>query len=173
MAYRSKFDKNGMCWKQGAEAEESFFRTAKKEGYEVVKGTIAQDRRHIDYIITKDGITSTVEVKSRKRVKRGGNVQSNLIWIEFFNVAGKKGWRDSEVDFVAFELDNDFIIVKTKELLELSKNKIDMNTFVDKSSDALYKSYRRKDRPKEHIGLIKIEDIMSLEHKLWKKIIRL
>ena len=116
---------------------------------------------HIDYWVkNKEGKAMGFDVKGRKKTSRSNKgYTDDWIWIEFVNVIGKKGWIKGKADFIAFELENTFLIVKRAELRELCKKLItDTKTRVTKASDAKYLLYTRKGR-KDVVTQIKLSDI--------------
>lgn len=111
----------------------------------------------------------TIDVKSKKRIGRSDvNEQETIVWLEYKNVQGRNGWLVSCVDILAFERDDDFILVKRKELQQMADELCDLTDMVTKSSEALYKGYTRKGR-EDLITQVKMKDIMKLEHKIWSK----
>ena len=101
-------------------------------------------------------------MKARKRTSRNSNSYSDdWIWIEFKNVIGKDGWIKGKADFIAFEFENNFLIVKRAELRELCKKLIkDTKTRVTKAKDAKYLLYTRHGR-KDLVTQIKRRDIKN------------
>ena len=145
---------------------------ATKKGYIVTKSTKKQDiHEHIDYIFEDSTRTKklTVDVKARKRISRDGEQQDEWMWVEFKNVLGLIGWLYGKADLIAFELENDFIIVKRKDLLDLCEKIVDKTKIVTSAKLAKYVGYKRFKR-KDLISLINISDIKSLKHEIWQKI---
>ena len=118
--------------------------------------------KHFDFV-TKKG---TIDVKAMKNINRfDNNPQNELIWVEFKNVRGDKGWLCSEVDFIAFEQLKSFLIVKRSSLLKKAKSLCDLvNITRQGGMNALYRGYQREGR-KDLIAMIKLSDILSLQHK--------
>jgi hypothetical protein len=81
------------------------------------------------------------------------------LWIEFKNVLGNNGWLFGSADFIAFERQNDFVLVARKNLITLCE-KIVKKEKVSNPIDALYKTFSRKTR-KDELSLIKMDDILS------------
>jgi hypothetical protein len=84
--------------------------------------------------------------------------------LEFANVRGNTGWLRSDVDYIAFERANDFLIVKRQLLLELAESLCDLVNITTQAKEALYKGYQRKGRA-DLISMIKMSDILTLPHK--------
>ena len=147
---------------RGAEGESNFEKACQNNNYTATKSTKKQDMYdHIDYWVkNKKGKTMAFDVKGRKKTSRSCKGYSNdWVWIEFKNVQGKEGWIKGKADFIAFELENSFLIVKRAELRELCKKLIkDTKTRVTSAKDARYLLYSRKDR-KDILTQIKLSDI--------------
>ena len=155
---------------EGKEAEDEFIKYAEKYGFTTRKSSKDDDcRRHIDFFIkNKEGQEFSIDVKNIKRVSRNGTeLQDSLIWVEFLNVQGRDGWLNADADFIAFRLTEGFILVNRKKLLILAEKLVDKNDIVKNSKDALYKGYRRSDRPKELTSIIKLSDIKTIRHRIW------
>jgi len=109
--------------KHGEEAEETFAELAELNGYIVEESTnYSNIVEHIDfYLVSKRGLADfSVDVKARKKSRRNDTwYDDQMVWIEFHNVAGKKGWLYGEADKIAFERNNDFVIVPREALAKL------------------------------------------------------
>ena len=112
----------------------------------------------------------SIDIKARKKIKRSDNeTNDNLIWVEFLNVAGNGGWLVGAAEFIAFERENDFIMVNRSALWKLCLKLVDQDSRVDTAKNALYKIYQRKNR-KDEISIIKFSDIFkNLKFKVWPK----
>jgi hypothetical protein len=166
---RNKFDRKDSL-ELVKSAESSFASLARKRGWIVVeasrKGNIDE---HFDYEISKDDRHYRVDVKSKKRLtRRTGDVQDDLIWIEFRSVRDTKGWLFGDADLIAFETQDGFRIVERKSLVRVINKHVKLHVKADKPEDALYKVYTRKGRPDE-ITLIKAGDLDSILWDEWKK----
>lgn len=148
----------------GLSAESKFIQVMKNEGNEVNKSTKHQDMfEHWDYLINKQ---HRVEVKARKKRKRhDSKPDDEIIYVEFSNVNGDDGWIYGKADYVAFERPEGFLIVPRKKLADLAEEMVSC-TFT--KYPTIYKSYRRRDRPDEHVGLIRYEDLLTIPHRLVK-----
>ena len=177
--YRNKFDKTGLCSRDGEKAEVTFVDLAKKRGYLPKKATRSENMfAHVDWILTgksKKGkkVEIKVDVKARKKTSRRDNKYNDeWQWIEFKNVQGKEGWLFGDADFIVFEREEDFVLVNRKELVNwlgaCKKIRYDL-PFVSLAKLAKYKIYQRRGR-RDEITQIKTEDILSLESaQVWKK----
>ena len=170
MGYRNSFDYTGQNQISGEQAEGEFEKLAKKRGLKVKKATKSQQFSHIDFILTdKNNTVHLVDVKARKKVSRtSSSFSDDLVWIEFKNVSGKDGWLYGASDFIAFERENNFVIVPRKNLVILCESLVTQKK-VSTSSDALYCRYTRNGRSDE-LSLIKMQDILSrTKTYIWEK----
>jgi hypothetical protein len=157
--------KGTKSWNRGQRVEKEFTKLLKKRDPNYKKANRENQFRHIDYHTS----FGTIDVKAQKRISRSdSNEQDELVWVEFLNVQGRNGWLKSAVDIIAFERENDFVLVKRNYLLGMAKVKCNIEDKVTNSSDALYKGYQRAGR-KDLISIIKMEDILELPHTIWNK----
>jgi hypothetical protein len=166
---RNKFDKKDSL-ELGQGAESRFSSIAQKRGWTVLEASKTGNiEDHYDYEISKDGRQYRVDVKSKKRVvRKTGDVQDDLVWVEFRTVRDTKGWLFGDADLIAFENGSGFKIVERKALVRVINKLVKIHVKVDKPEDALYKVYTRKGRPDE-ITLIKVSDLDSILWDAWKK----
>jgi hypothetical protein len=161
MAYRNKYDKDGSSFALGESAENSFTSAAQKNGMSVTVGSQQDEFNHIDFHVSKDNLNFSVEVKSRKKIKRGDtSVNDELIWIEFKNVRGKRGWLYGGADALAFEREHDFVIVDRKLLARLCERLCDLTQLNTNVKMPLYTAYQRHGR-QDILSLIKMSDILT------------
>lgn len=162
------FDKYKNEKKVGDSAERKFVRICRSKGHDVKKAKKFEDiDKHWDYEVTnnKTGEKFLVDVKALKKISRSdSNSSSNKTWVEFQNVNGKSGWLKGKADFIAFEQDDHFLLVKRSDLYKWAKNKIEKDSrgkyvFANNPRDALYRLYRRQNRPAEISSLISINDL--------------
>ena len=152
-------------WDRGQELERKFYEILKLRDKNAREATRQEQYKHIDFF----SYFGTIDVKSKKMIGRSDvNEQETIVWLEYKNVQGRNGWLVSCVDILAFERDDDFILVKRKELQQMADELCDLTDMVTKSSEALYKGYTRKGR-EDLITQVKMKDIMKLEHKIWSK----
>jgi len=157
--------KHTESWNRGQEVEKEFSVLLKKRDANFRKSSREEQFKHIDY----HSSFGTIDVKAKKRINRGDEEeQDELIWLEFKNVQGRDGWLCGKTDVIAFERNNDFVLVKRVRLLEMANNKCDLKKRVDTPRNALYKGYQRKGR-KDLISLVKMSDILEIDHRIWKK----
>lgn len=169
MAYVNSFDFNGLCSIHGHSTEDTFERLISEEG-EVRKATLEEQRNHIDFIVT-DANNKEIkyDVKARKKISRqDGLYQDEFIWVEMKNVRGDNGWLYGDADFIAFERENDFLIVDRISLVEVVKLKCNLKIDVSSPKEALYCHYQRRGR-KDSLTLIKGGDILPIAVKIIEK----
>ena len=153
----------GMHLAQGRNAEALFCEVTGAE-----KGSQDEDFRHID--VWLDG--ETVDVKMVKHSTGQG-----YILVEFSNVQGKKGWcSDVGADWIAFQDDGKFLMVRTKKLYNLAMRLVMMDAsqvVVKRESRAhrkygyghcKYKMWGRANR-KDAFTYITKEDLMKVVEK--------
>jgi len=157
--------KNTESWNTGQQVEKNFADILKQADPNFRKSTRDEQFRHIDY----HSYFGTIDVKAKKRVNRGdSSYQDELIWLEFKNVQGREGWLCGETDIIAFERNDDFVLVRRKRLLEMAMSKCNIDDRVTSSRAALYRGYQRHGR-KDLISLIKMKDVLEVKHTIWKK----
>lgn len=145
---------------EGKKAENAF--TA--EFSKAVEATKSQNiMEHWDFLLS-----ARIDIKGMKKTSRSGALDENIHWLEILGISGKNGWAYSkETDYFAFEMIDYFILVKKEELHRFIKEKVSKD-YVDNSTDALYKLYRRKGR-KDTITLVKTVDLIYICTKMIKK----
>ena len=170
MSYRNAFDRSGQNQAQGEKAESYFKKIALEKGLSIQEASEKQQKSHIDFIISDPkGKKYFLDVKSRKKTSRTSSFyRDDLVWIEFKNVAGNQGWLYGASDYIAFEREDDFVVVPRKALATLCE-RIVSNTKVEKSDAALYNLYTRSGR-KDELSLIKMDDVIkNIKVSFWKK----
>ena len=162
-------DYTGECHERGMSAEKLFAVIARRRGNKIKPATKKEQFKHFDYHMKDaNGHVWKIEVKAAKKKSRSDSeVDSSIQYVEFKNVNGFNGWLIGQSDFIAFEREDDFVIVRRNHLLNLSNKLVDKSKFTQRPT--LYKSYRRKSRPLEHTSMIKMDDILTLNHSLWSK----
>lgn len=128
--------KRGLAWKQATQQENMY--------------------EHIDFHISKDGLSFTVDVKGAKE----------QVVLEFKNVRGNKGWIYGKAQYIAFlsPSKDSFLLVPRLALLKYAE------TFktAPKGYKELYKLYTREGR-QDLMTFVKWEDIEKLDNtKTWK-----
>jgi hypothetical protein len=169
MAYRNSLDRSGDCSRNGKNAEDAFLVLVKTKKCEVREATLQEQFDHIDYIVTKNNTEIAFDVKAMKKISRSSNkVSSDLVWVEFKNVSGKDGWLYGKSQYIAFERENDYVIVYRKKLLDFCEKNVKKEK-VFYSRDALYKMYTRDGR-KDVISIIQMNDLIKeLSPIFWTK----
>ena len=114
--------------------------------------------------------TWSVDIKARKKTRRSDdNAQDDWIWIEFQNVRGNTGWLYGEADCIAFETQDNFVIVKKDSLIEYVEGAVDMGKSVKYSGEAKYKTYRRAGR-NDLLTMVELSEIKNnCKYSIWEK----
>lgn len=109
-------------YNRGHNAEEEFSKAflAKYPNIQIKKSTRNQDMfDHIDYFAGE----YSYDVKSlKKRRAKDNQVDPDIIWIEFKNVRGNIGWLYGKANRIAFELQEEFIIVDREDLKKIAES---------------------------------------------------
>lgn len=149
----------------GLNAENRFVKICKQLGKKCQESSRHENMvEHWDFLVDE---VDRIEVKSRKRKnRRDDSVDDSIIFVEFLNVRGNMGWLYGKADFLAFENPEGFIVVSREDLAKLAESLVS-SEFA--SYQTLYKSYRRRSRPDEHVGLIKYSDLLTINHEIWKE----
>jgi hypothetical protein len=162
------FSKHKGSVKRGFESEKRFVVTMEARGNKVRSASKKENKySHIDFWVTsaKNGKRYSVDVKSSKKISRVDKyVNLDEVWIEYNNTYnGKKGWIYGEADFIAFELNKTFLVVKLKELKKLCDKLINKNIPAKSSEEALYYFWTRPEHRRkgviERAARIKVSDI--------------
>lgn len=154
----------------GDAAEEAFRKIAENHGFMVIKSTREEDmRHHIDFFLDDDQSVLSVDVKARKKIsRRDANYCDDWTYVEFRLPMGGKGWLYHEdVDLIAFETPDDFIIVERDKLRQLAEVMVDRNTVVSDPHDAKYKGFTRRD--KELVALVETKWVRAISKWIWPK----
>ena len=168
---KNKYDKTGECLQSGLGAEQLFDKIAISKHLEI-KNAKRRDniQKHIDKYVTDDAGTWSVDIKARKKTRRSdNNAQDDWIWIEFQNVRGNTGWLYGEADYIAFETQDNFVIVKKDSLVKYVEGAVDMGKSVKYSGEAKYKTYRRAGR-NDLLTMVELSEIKNnCEYSIWEK----
>lgn len=152
-------------WKRGQGVEAMFAKLLNKRTTDVRAADLKEQFSHVDYFSD----FGKIDVKARKRVARSDdNTQDDLVWLEFKNVQGKFGWLYGKADWIAFEREDDFVMVKRHDLALMGEKLCDLGDRVSVGRDALYKGYQRRGR-KDLLSIVKMSDVLKLDHQLWTK----
>ena len=162
MAYKNKYDQSGKSFEAGDKAEKLFASALAKAGLSFREASFQEEISHIDFFILKDSAPPVaVDVKARKKIKRSDTeTNDNLIWVEFQNVAGRRGWLYGKADLIAFEREENFILVNRKLFARLCEKLCDITKLNEDVRMPLYTGYQRAGR-KDIVSLIKMTDIID------------
>ncbi len=165
---KNKYDRKD-CLEIGLRAEEIFKDIMQEKGFIPLKANFYENvYYHWDYRFVKKNVSFTVDVKSKKRVSRKDKyTQSKLVWIELHSVRkNNRGWLyEGTADYIAFQLEKEFIVVPRLELIKLVEKIVDMEDIVSSSVDALYSVYKRKGRH-DKLTLIEADDLKEITHRI-------
>lgn len=161
-----KLDTDSRALSIGELAESEFIRFAESKGWEVVSASFKQNTQdHIDFVLSKDGKTITVDVKAQKRLTRwSNNTQTDKLWIELVNGKGEPGWVLGKADYIAFQEDDKFLIIPRPQLAERVWCII-VKELTSDVRDAYHKMYNRSGR-QDVITLVGRHEIADLQHQL-------
>ena len=156
---------------EGYQAETSFRKLAESKGYAVSVASSKQNiKEHWDLEIQTAEDCYKVDVKAAKRNhRRDTNVQNQFLWVEFRNVRGECGWLYGKADLIAFEIDNEFWLVKRTALVDLANKLVDNSQLVTNANEALYRIYTRHGRH-DQISKIKTTDLNPIIWQKWPKL---
>lgn len=119
---------------------------------------------HYDFVIAGN---IKVDVKGAKKINRWDKEPNHEIhYVEFKNVRGCDGWVLGKADYIAFEYNDTFLLVKRLALKELCLNKIKSNEILNVKR--LYQYYRREGR-EDVITLVPTKDIISITTRVLNK----
>lgn len=128
------------CRNTGASGEDLFISLCNEHGIKCVKSDEKENiYNHTDFFIFDD---KRVDVKGLKQAHKEG-----FLAVEFRNVAGKHGSCSdgSIVDYIAFQLESGFVILRKDELLKWCRINV-KNEYASNWNDAILKLYTRQGR---------------------------
>lgn len=97
------------------------------------------------------------DVKAMKKVNRADDsFNDDVTWIEGTNVHGKDGWIKGKADYIVFEREKVWTVIKRSELFNWTINKIRRKG--NQTGKGLYQVYQRPNR-KDKLTLINFSDI--------------
>lgn len=144
---------------RGEYSELCFKKIILKHGLKIIKANVSSNKySHYDFKIEYNNRFYSVDVKAQKKVSRRDNQLTDKLWIEFRGITGKPGWLVGKADFIAFGLNNKFLLVDRGELVELVERKVNLTLKVHAASDALYAIYTRNGR-EDVLTMILAEDL--------------
>ena len=184
MAYVNKYDKGGKCSVMGHRAEGTFSNLAEARGFNIHEATRHENmHEHWDVALDRWGdedddlVYMMVDVKARKKTRRkDAHFNDEWVWLEFKNVQGHNGWLKGNATHIAFERENDFVLVPRKKLREWAdkeiklRNGVGSDTTAENARDAKYKYYTRYNR-QDLLTQVHMKDVISAveDTKIWKK----
>ena len=147
---RDKFLKNGR------KVEQLFLDTLNHESSR--KASDAEDiYEHWDV-----EFTFKIDVKGIKKIRReDSELNPNYHWIEIKGVRDDGWLYGGKSDYIAFEVQDYFIVVSTEKLKQFIKEKCKDKVWTTERGK-VYKLYRRKDRSNEILTLVPTADLFYL-----------
>ena len=110
------------------------------------------------------------DVKARKRINRTDHeFQDTYTWIEGTDIKGNPGWVKGQADYICFELEKHWLIVRRLNLMNFILDRLEMNGF--RQGRGIYEIYTRPNA-KDKITLAIVDDLARLEgsiklEKIW------
>lgn len=129
-------------------------------------GTISESTEQEDMFEHWDiKLETKFDVKAVKRVRTAtGEPDDNIHYIEFINVNGELGWLYGKADYIAFELNDYWLIVDRKILVLFAQSKC--ATKEECQTPELYKIYSRG---KDKMTLVRTIDLIYISELLLPK----
>jgi hypothetical protein len=101
------------------------------------------------------------DVKALRRVNRNDeSLSDEITWVEGTNVHGRAGWIKGRADYIVFERENAWTVIKREELYRWTVDKIRRKG--NKKGKGLYELYQRPNR-KDIITQIRFDDIDTID----------
>ena len=144
--------------------ENEFINLVIKPNQKIILPTKEQDiNEHWDVSIND----IKFDIKALKKVKRSdADTNQEIHWVEIENVHGKKGWLYGSADYIAFETNKSWLIVKRENLVKL----VDKNLKVVITSEPeIYKMYSRYGRF-DVLTIVPTDDLKKILTKEIKKL---
>ena len=157
------------------EAVEVLFMDALKKKYPdctVSSSTIFENYvKHIDVNFELGNCKTTFDVKSEKKVSRSDeNTSKEYTWVEIQNNFGGNGWAYGSEKYLAFEWNDEFIIVERKKLLNMVQTCKLPGILTENKNLPEYAQYQRaKWGNKDICVLTPIADIRKIAHMTIEK----
>ena len=155
--------------KAGAEKEQEFANLlVLRHGGVVTHSDRSTDMKdHIDIFWEKDNKKFSFDIKGlKKSSKSDSKPDINIHWIEIANVRGNAGWVYGKADYIVFETDTDWLIVKRRRLIDVINSKVTDTSI--KNTKELYTYYQRPGR-KDIIVKVLTSDLYEIASKTISK----
>ena len=128
-------------YRKGVDAEQAFACLAMSAGYWVTKANDKDDKQGYDFVISRKGVSSKVEVKSYK----GKHADEFLL--ELKGITGHEGWLFKSADLIAFQVESGFVLAERNKLIGLTTGKA---------------TYHRDSRPQEAVVFVPRSDVEAI-----------
>jgi hypothetical protein len=149
-------------FQEGSSAEERFVKACEKRGWLHVPTSSLDDKiRRIDCVMKVNKEFLLVDIKGAKRLNRmDKDVQYRFHWLELHSTGSLFS---GESKMMALEIDEGkFALFDKKEVQAWIKPRLENQTPVLNSKQALLRPYQREGKVKEWITLVDVKDLMSL-----------
>lgn len=139
-----------------------------KEGGNYTKASKEDDMyNHIDLYWKLDDQTYSFDVKSMKKHNRKDELPDDSIhWIELQNVQGRPGWLYGKMNYIAFETNDNWLIIEPKRILKLINEKVTSKEIV--KTKELYTYYQRWGR-QDIVVKVLTKDLVDIANKVIEK----
>lgn len=142
---------------------ENFINFAQKKGYLVKKPTQSQFNRYVNFILSgkgKDGNPQEVKISLKQN---SSQKKQNWLWVEIKNSKGKPGWLYGESDFIVFELNDRYLFISRKSLLDHVNSCVNFSLpLVQNSWEGKYKIFQRQGKL-DQITQVKLSSILNFK----------
>ena len=158
----------------GQAVERAFARLAVARGYAVrVAPRRADCNEHWDLALRRDDALAElrVDVKGRKRLQRGGELQDEWHWVELHGVRPHDaGWLyGGRAELITFETQRDFVLVERERLMDIVEALVPPSSpHVGYAPSAKYRLYSRADRA-DLLTLIETTHLRAAAWAVWPK----
>jgi|15BtaG_2_1085339.scaffolds.fasta_scaffold03978_5 hypothetical protein len=147
----------------GLQTESNFANFIRSLGFNPHKVGSAYDiYHHFDLNISAD-----VEIKGRKAMSRGSELQDDYHWIELQGVRDDGWLYNSHADVIAFETNDTWIMVRPSDLIQYTQRFVEHES-VERPQEAIHKIYTRRNR-NDIITLVPTSDLRSIGWEVKKK----
>lgn len=117
---------------------------------------------HLDIIWSFNNKDYSFDVKGlKKHNQKDINTDDSIHWIEIQNVRGNKGWIFGKADYIAFETNENWLIVRRNDIIDwIDKKVIDKTIVYSKDLYTYYQRYGRDDI----VVKVLTEDLRKIAH---------
>ena len=151
----------------GKKGEQMFMDYLTLAGYSPYSATGKQDMYdHIDVLFDFNGVKVGVDVKLMKKLQRyDSTVTRDFHFLELNNFSGKPGWVYGKAAYIAFELDNCFVMVRPVQLQAWIDANVKKHLYARCAKEALGCVYGRPNAD-DKMTLIPTPHLLSIASKV-------